>query len=135
MSRRPNIGSQRVLSAADVLLDAIESRDGMNALVPVYCDVPHSEGSARYSLMELVDAMTMLMRMGLVLAPHGARGAGRHGGPSRSRGAVRIERRGESRRLGSGADPARVRRHGPRTAPASLESSARPDSSKRRTEK
>lgn len=89
MTRRPDMASQRLLSAADVLLDAIASQDGMNALVPVYFDVPRSERSARYTLMELVDAMTMLMRMGLVPSPHGkasARPAHKHSQVRRHKG-------------------------------------------------
>ena len=69
MTFRHNMKPQRLLGAAELLLKAIQSQEGMNAMIPVHFIVPQADATAptrRYTLMELVDAMTMLKRMGLV---------------------------------------------------------------------
>lgn len=67
----PNIKLLRLFRAADVLLKAMESKQGMNSLIAICFNIPHfdAEGPApRYTLIELADAMTMLTRMGYVPA-------------------------------------------------------------------
>ena len=69
MTFRQNMRPQRLLGAAELLLKALESQEGMNSRIPVHFIVPRADATApsqRYTLMELVDAMTMLKRMGLV---------------------------------------------------------------------
>jgi hypothetical protein len=67
MSSKPYITVERLFAAADALLEAMSSPDGMNALIdmsfrPQGCPEP---GDSPFSEAELVEAMAMLIRMGL----------------------------------------------------------------------
>jgi hypothetical protein len=128
MTPCPKVDSRRLCGAADLLLEAIASQDGMDTAVPVYFDVPSSVKTQRYTLLELVDAMSMLMRLGLVPARKGAYGVGRDVCPLiHPREERRIEVDGESRRLGLSAGSPCARTHGPRTSPRGAEPPPRPD--------
>lgn len=59
-----NNKSQRFLGAASTLLKAMKSQAGMNSLIPV--GVNAATFTQRYTLKELVDAMSVLIRLGLV---------------------------------------------------------------------
>jgi len=120
MTFRPNPESQRLLGAADLLLKAMTSQAGMNSLITIHFDVPRADAAApswRYTLMELVDAMTMLIHMGIVpfqQSSGSARRDGRHDGHSlnHARQKRQTESNDESRHLRSSADRPRVRIHG-----------------------
>ena len=61
--------SNRLFAAADALLEAMETEQGRNALIAVRLDDPagHSHPTMRaFTPAELTDAMTLLMRLGLV---------------------------------------------------------------------
>lgn len=58
----------RLIAAADALLEAISSTDGMQALVEVRMDEPAEQDSVSgpFTQDEFMEAMSMLVRMGLV---------------------------------------------------------------------
>ena len=69
MKSNPNVKSQRLFGAIDLLLEAIGSPNGMNSLIPIYRDDPPADAAApaaRYTLKEFVEAMTILVRVGIV---------------------------------------------------------------------
>lgn len=69
MSARPTISVERLFAAADALLEAMSSPDGMNALIDMslrHGTHPAAAGDSPFSENELVEAMAMLIRMGLV---------------------------------------------------------------------
>jgi hypothetical protein len=70
----PNKHTDRLFGAADVLFKAMKLHKGKYSLIPIRFDVPQPDAAATtpgYTLKELLDAMTMLIRMGLVPAEHG----------------------------------------------------------------
>jgi len=68
MNNEPYIDSWRLFEAADALLKAIESKEGVQVLIPGRGDPPMSTGSnsSAFTHAELVEAMTLLIRMGFV---------------------------------------------------------------------
>lgn len=77
MSPRPTISAERLFAAADALLDAMSRPDGMNTLIDMSlrdATQPAASGESIFSENELVEAMAMLIRMGLV-------GPGQHAAP------------------------------------------------------
>jgi hypothetical protein len=70
----PNKHTDRLFGAADVLFKAMKLNKGKYSLIPIRFDVPQPDAAATtpgYTLKELLDAMTMLIRMGIVPAEHG----------------------------------------------------------------
>lgn len=110
-----NMDAQRLCGAADLLLEGIASLEGMNTFVPAYPDEHTSNNGRHYTLPELVEAMSMLMRLGLVPTRKKAHSVDRDVHPShQSREERRIEVDGENRRLAFGAGLRCARAHGPR---------------------
>lgn len=69
MARRPLVTSSRLFEAADVLLAAIESPDGLNSTIPMDVGGPRGRGAAPSELFthtELVEALDFLIRMGYI---------------------------------------------------------------------
>jgi|GEM_PF-2486109 len=69
MSPRPTISVERLFAAADALLEAMRQPDGMNTLIDMslrHATHPGNPGESPFSENELVEAMAMLIRMGLV---------------------------------------------------------------------
>jgi hypothetical protein len=73
MTPEPMIDANRLCAAADALLEAMGSEDGMSALVTMRVDEdpPPSLRAGGFTHVELVRAMSMLIRLGLAgpLAP------------------------------------------------------------------
>ncbi|MBY0260938.1 MAG: hypothetical protein K2Q20_01240 [Phycisphaerales bacterium] len=69
MSPRPVISTERLFAAADALLEAMSRPDGMNTLIDMslrHATHTAAAGETPFSENELVEAMAMLIRMGLV---------------------------------------------------------------------
>jgi hypothetical protein len=66
MRHNPNSKSQRFLGAASTLLKAMKSSTGMNSQIPIRGNAASS--MRFFTLKELVDAMSMLVRLGIVPA-------------------------------------------------------------------
>jgi len=102
MTQHPASKKQRILGAAAALLRAIESPDGRDASITV-----RGVASARtghYTMSELIDAMTMLIRRGAVSTAAERRAAGPDARESdvswnHSRNMGETETCGEGRRL------------------------------------
>lgn len=76
---RTVLGPDRLCDAADVLLRAVHSPLGFNAPVEVYVGPPGRAGRGCkdvWTLEECMDAMAMLIRLGLIPARHPTLGVG-----------------------------------------------------------
>jgi hypothetical protein len=72
MERRTHVDTARLFDAADMLLRALESDEGLNTLIPVRRETPNGSGAVPigvFTQAELVEAMDMLIRLGLVGTP------------------------------------------------------------------
>jgi len=70
--------ASRVFTAADVLLRALQSPEGLESTVPVFvgpADQRLRRARKAFTLEEFVEAMTLLMRLGLVDRPAHAQSA------------------------------------------------------------
>jgi hypothetical protein len=115
MTFNPNVRAQRLVGAAQVLLKAMKSKDGMNSLIPIQLQVPRADSAVRtqpHTLIELVDAMAMLIRMGFVPAEPNVVSAIQDGdghplNHGRPKGHAKLN--GECRRVRSNTRPPRLR--------------------------
>lgn len=78
----PIVNPDRLCAAADMLLSAIQSRRASNSRVKVYAGPPRRTGrmcNDAFTCDELIEAMSMLIRMGLVSSKvAGSRSRPRH---------------------------------------------------------
>ena len=69
MNQETSIDPHRLLDAADLLLKAVESEQGQSSVIDACVGKPEMlrhEAVKRFTIAELVEAMAMLWRMGLV---------------------------------------------------------------------
>jgi hypothetical protein len=129
MTLTTKLDSHRLCGAADRLLEAIRSREGMDSLVSVHITDSISDPPthpSHYTLPEMIEAMGLLMRLGLVPAWPDAADTNHHAHPSnQTREERQTEANGESRRLGVRAKSPSVRAHEPRTRPRGTDSHPR----------
>lgn len=66
-SRKPVVDASRLCGAADAILHALKTDDGRRAVVKVLVIEPAESGvQPGYTLAELTEAMSMLLRLGVV---------------------------------------------------------------------
>lgn len=65
-STKPAVDASRLCGAADAILQAIHSEQGRRAVVRVLIVQPEAAGAGGYTLAELTEAMSMLLRLGVV---------------------------------------------------------------------